>query len=116
MATGCLVRVATRRQGGELQQIIVPRKGVLELQRLLDGEGEIELAIGINHVRAEIGEVRLTSKLIDGKFPEYGRVFPAEPPRIVDADREAFVPALQRTAILSNEKYRGVRLTSRPDC
>jgi DNA polymerase-3 subunit beta len=95
----------------EMQQIILPRKGVLELQRLLDGEGEIEIAIGTNHVRVQIGEVRFTSKLIDGKFPEYGRVIPAEPPRIMSASREALRAALQRTAILSNEKYRGVRLT-----
>jgi DNA polymerase-3 subunit beta len=95
----------------ELQQIILPRKGVLELQRLLDGEGEIEVAIGTNHVRVQIGEVRFTSKLIDGKFPEYGRVIPAEPPRIMTAGRDVLRAALQRTAILSNEKYRGVRLT-----
>jgi DNA polymerase-3 subunit beta len=95
----------------EMQQIILPRKGVLELQRLLDGEGEIEIAIGTNHVRVQIGEVRFTSKLIDGKFPEYGRVIPADPPRIMSASREALRAALQRTAILSNEKYRGVRLT-----
>jgi DNA polymerase-3 subunit beta len=97
-------------QGGELQQIIVPRKGVLELQRLLDGEGEITLALGVNHIRAEIGEVRLTSKLIDGKFPEYNRVFPTQAPRIASGPREGLRAALQRTAILSNEKYRGVRL------
>lgn len=95
----------------EMQQIILPRKGVLELQRLLDGEGEIEIAIGTNHVRVQIGEVRFTSKLIDGKFPEYSRVIPADPPRIMSASREALRAALQRTAILSNEKYRGVRLT-----
>jgi DNA polymerase III subunit beta len=98
----------------ELQQIILPRKGVLELQRLLDGEGLIEVAIGTNHIRVQIGEVRFTSKLIDGKFPEYGRVIPAEPPRIMTAGREALRAALQRTAILSNEKYRGVRLTFGP--
>lgn len=98
-------------KAGELQQIILPRKGVLELQRLLDGEGDIEIAIGTNHVRVQIGEVRFTSKLIDGKFPEYGRVIPSEPPRIMTAGREALRAALQRTAILSNEKYRGVRLT-----
>jgi len=98
----------------ELQQIILPRKGVLELQRLLDGEGEIEIAIGTNHVRVQIGEVRFTSKLIDGKFPEYGRVIPASPPRVMVADRETLRAALQRTAILSNEKYRGVRLTFAP--
>lgn len=95
----------------ELLQIILPRKGVLELQRLLDGEGQIEIAIGSNHIRVNIGEVRFTSKLIDGKFPEYGRVIPAQPPRVMTAVRDVLRAALQRTAILSNEKYRGVRLT-----
>ena len=72
------------------QQVIVPRKGVLELQRILGGEGTVELAMGTNHVRAQIGDIRFTSKLIDGRFPEYGRVIPASPPtRIVEADREA---------------------------
>ena len=106
--------VAARGPARELLQIILPRKGVLELQRLLDGEGEIEVAIGTNHVRVQIGEVRFTSKLIDGKFPEYGRVIPADPPRIMIAGRDALRAALQRTAILSNEKYRGVRLTFAP--
>jgi DNA polymerase-3 subunit beta len=95
-------------------QVIVPRKGVLELQRILGNEGTIELAIGTNHVRAQIGDIRFTSKLIDGRFPEYGRVIPANPPRTVEADRETLRQALQRTAILSNEKYRGIRLTARP--
>jgi DNA polymerase III subunit beta len=97
------------------QQVIVPRKGVLELQRILGGDGNIELAIGTNHVRAQIGAIRFTSKLIDGRFPEYGRVIPANPSRKVEADRELLRQALQRTAILSNEKYRGIRLTARPD-
>jgi DNA polymerase-3 subunit beta len=96
-------------------QVIVPRKGVLELQRILGTEGTIELAVGTNHVRCQIGEIRFTSKLIDGRFPEYGRVIPASPPRTVEADRETLRQALQRTAILSNEKYRGIRLTARPD-
>src|ERR1700683_4246510 len=96
------------------QQVIVPRKGVLELQRILGTEGNIELAVGTNHVRAQIGDIRFTSKLIDGRFPEYGRVIPASPPRTVEADREVLRQALQRTAILSNEKYRGIRLTARP--
>jgi DNA polymerase III subunit beta len=96
-------------------QVIVPRKGVLELQRILGTEGNIELAVGTNHVRAQIGDIRFTSKLIDGRFPEYGRVIPASPPKTVEADREVLRQALQRTAILSNEKYRGIRLTARPD-
>jgi DNA polymerase III subunit beta len=97
------------------QQVIVPRKGVLELQRILGGDGNIELAIGTNHVRAQIGAIRFTSKLIDGRFPEYGRVIPASPSRKVEADRELLRQSLQRTAILSNEKYRGIRLTARTD-
>ena len=93
------------------QQVIVPRKGILELQRILAGDGELELAVGANHVRATIGDIRFTSKLIDGKFPDYNRVVPANPPRIATAARDILRAALQRTAILSNEKYRGVRLT-----
>ncbi|HYL00193.1 MAG TPA: DNA polymerase III subunit beta [Steroidobacteraceae bacterium] len=96
------------------QQVIVPRKGVLELQRILGTEGNIELAVGTNHVRAQIGDIRFTSKLIDGRFPEYARVIPANPTRTVEAERESLKLALQRTAILSNEKYRGIRLTARP--
>lgn len=97
------------------QQVIIPRKGVLELQRILGSEGSIELGVGTNHVRAQIGDIRFTSKLIDGRFPEYGRVIPANPTKKVEADRETLRQALQRTAILSNEKYRGVRLTVKPD-
>lgn len=92
------------------QQVIVPRKGVLEMQRLLGTEGEAQITVGSNHIRAEIGDVRFTSKLIDGRFPEYGRVIPSAPPRVVVADREVLRAALQRTAILANEKYRGIRL------
>jgi DNA polymerase III subunit beta len=95
---------------GSHHQVIVPRKGVLELQRLLAGEGTVQLAVGNNHVRAEIGDIRFTSKLIDGRFPEYGRVIPANPARHVTADRDLLRAALQRAAILSNEKYRGIRL------
>ena len=97
------------------QQVIVPRKGVLELQRILGGDAGLELAIGTNHIRAQIGDIRFTSKLIDGRFPEYGRVIPANPPKIVEADRDLLKQALQRTAILSNEKYRGIRLSLKSD-
>jgi DNA polymerase III subunit beta len=97
------------------EQLIMPRKGVLELSRLLDGDGEVELALGANHVRVQLDGVRLTSKLIDGRFPEYSRVVPAQPKNILKADRNLFRQALQRTAILSNEKYRGVRLELAPN-
>jgi len=95
------------------QQVIVPRKGVLELQRVLTDEGSAAVAIGTNHVRAQIGDVRFTSKLIDGRFPEYSRVIPAAPSAAIRADRDVLRQALQRTAILSNEKYRGIRINVR---
>jgi DNA polymerase-3 subunit beta len=93
------------------QQVIVPRKGVLELQRVLTDEGTAEIAIGTNHVRCQIGDVRFTSKLIDGRFPDYSRVIPAAAPNAIHADRDVLRQALQRAAILSNEKYRGIRIT-----
>lgn len=97
---------------GELSQVIVPRKGVLELQRLLGGSSEepVELTVGSNHIRAQVGLIRFTSKLIDGRFPEYGRVIPPNPTKQVKADRDLLRSALQRAAILSNEKYRGIRM------
>jgi DNA polymerase-3 subunit beta len=98
---------------GNAQQVIVPRKGVLELQRLLGTDGDVEIALGSNHVRAQIGDIRFTSKLIDGRFPEYGRVIPNDPPKKVQADRDLLRAAMQRAAILSNEKYRGIRLALR---
>jgi DNA polymerase III subunit beta len=92
------------------QQVIVPRKGVLELQRLLGTDGNVDVGIGSNHIRGQIGTIRFTSKLIDGRFPEYGRVIPNAPGKKVGANRDALRAALQRAAILSNEKYRGIRL------
>jgi DNA polymerase-3 subunit beta len=97
------------------EQLIVPRKGVLELNRLLDGEGDVEIALGANHIRVQVDGIRLTSKLIDGRFPEYARVIPIQPKHVVSANRDLLRHALQRTAILSNEKYRGVRLELSPN-
>jgi DNA polymerase-3 subunit beta len=109
----CETELASRAKTA--QQVIVPRKGVLELQRILGSDGNLELAVGTNHVRAQVANIRFTSKLIDGRFPEYGRVIPANPTKLVEADREVLRQALQRTAILSNEKYRGIRLVVKPD-
>ena len=95
------------------QQVIVPRKGVLELQRLLDGEGNLNVELGTNHVRIQLKGIRFTSKLIDGRFPEYERVIPKESSNELRADKALLRSALQRTAILSNEKYRGIRLIIR---
>jgi len=95
---------------GAKTQVIVPRKGVMELQRLLDGEAEVTVALSNNHMRVLVGDIRFTSKLIDGRFPDYDRVIPKVGSNILTANREDLRHALQRAAILSNEKYRGVRL------
>jgi len=95
------------------QQVIVPRKGVLELQRLMTGEGSLNIELGPNHVRIQLDGIRFTSKLIDGRFPEYDRVIPKASSNQLTAERGSFKSALQRTAILSNEKYRGIRLIIR---
>ena len=100
---------------GAKRQIIVPRKGVQELQRLLEGgERTLELELGRSHLRVKRDDVTFTSKLIDGKFPDYEAVIPIGADRIVSVDREVLRAALQRAAILSNEKYRGVRVEVSP--
>jgi len=92
-------------------QIILPRKTVLELQRLLDPtDDEVELRIGDTQFQADLDVIRLTSKLIDGRFPDYERVIPEAGDRHLKANRERVRQALARAAILSNEKFRGVRL------
>jgi len=93
------------------RQLIVPRKGVLELSRMLSDSNEsVELALGKNHIRLVKGSTIFTSKLIDGRFPDYDAVIPVGADRHININRFSFTHALQRAAILSNEKYRGVRL------
>ena len=93
------------------QQAIIPRKGVLEIARLLDGDNEsLQLQLGGNHLRVQSGEYTLTTKLVDGQFPDYEKVVPMDGSRFLVGDRETLRQAFQRAAILSNEKYRGVRL------
>jgi DNA polymerase-3 subunit beta len=95
----------------ERVQAIVPRKGVLELGRLLDdGEEGVTLHMGANHLRVTLGPFTLTTKLVDGKFPEYEKVVPRRTERTMSGDREALRQAFNRASILSNEKYRGIRL------
>lgn len=97
------------------RQIIVPRKGVQELQRLLEGsDRELELEVGRNHIRVKRDDVTFTSKLIDGRFPDYEAVIPIGADHEVKIEREVLRAALQRAAILSNEKYRGVRVEISP--
>jgi DNA polymerase-3 subunit beta len=93
------------------RQLIVPRKGVMELARMLSTDkDEVTLAIGRNHIRLVKGDTIFTSKLIDGRFPDYKAVIPVGADKQMLVDRTAFTQALQRASILSNEKYKGVRL------
>ncbi|MCZ6656691.1 MAG: DNA polymerase III subunit beta [Gammaproteobacteria bacterium] len=97
--------------GVDRVQAIVPRKGVLELSRLLDGDDdEMTLSISDNHLRATLGMYRLTTKLVDGKFPDYEKVIPRDASRTIIGDRNTLRQAFHRASILSNEKYRGVRV------
>ncbi|MCG8416282.1 MAG: DNA polymerase III subunit beta [Pseudomonadales bacterium] len=95
----------------ETQQLILPRKGIMELARLLqDDAGEIVLTFGQNHIRAKVPEFTFTSKLVDGKFPDYNRVLPKGGDRTMLGECQELRQAFSRAAILSNEKYRGVRV------
>lgn len=101
----------------EPRQVIVPRKGILELQRLLhELDGDVEISIGANHLCATSGDYTLTTKLVDGRFPEYERVIPKNGDKIIYADKLELHQALNRTAILSNEKFRGIRVTFSRGC
>ncbi|MFB0996727.1 MAG: DNA polymerase III subunit beta, partial [Porticoccaceae bacterium] len=88
---------------------IIPRKGIIELSRLLD-ENEVKVAMGSNHIRVTGGDYCFTSKLVDGAYPDYDRVLPKGGDKIVVGDRAELKQAFGRAAILSNEKYRGVRI------
>lgn len=91
--------------------VIVPRKAVLELVRLIGHNSEpVRLELSTNNLRISMNGIVFTSKLIDGRFPDYRRVFPRNPDRILEADAEVLKRALVRASILSNERFRGVRL------
>jgi len=99
----------------EAKQIIIPRKAVLELSRLLETNDSVaNIILSQNHIRVETGTLVFTSKLIDGKFPDYNRVIPVDGNKILVVNRESLKRAMNRIAILSNEKYRGIRLTLTP--
>lgn len=99
----------------DAKQVIVPRKGVMELARLLDSsDAPARIVISQNHIRVEAGNLIFTSKLIEGKFPDYNRVIPADGNKILSIDRELLKKSMNRISILSNEKYRGIRLSLAP--
>ena len=88
---------------------ILPRKGIIELSRLL-ADDEARVSIGSNHIRVTGADYCFTSKLVDGSYPDYDRVVPKGGDKLVVGDREQLKQAFGRTAILSNEKYRGVTI------
>lgn len=96
--------------GQEKAELIVPRKAVLELVKLLaDSDEPLSMRLSDTQVRFMFGGIDLVSKVIDGKFPDYGRVIPATHKKHITVPRVSLLQALQRAAILSNEKFRGVR-------
>jgi len=95
----------------EAREVIIPRKTVVELSKLLnDVDDAVALRIGANQVTITLPGTELVTKVVDGKFPDYQRVIPVNQPRHLKANRQSVMQALQRAAILSNEKFRGVRL------
>jgi DNA polymerase-3 subunit beta len=106
-----LAYAATALAGGlPRQEVIVPRKTVLELSKLLaDNDEDVNIELSATQAAFRFGSIELVSKLIDGKFPDYTRVIPSGHKNKLSVSRESLRNALSRAAILSNEKFRGVR-------
>jgi DNA polymerase III subunit beta len=97
------------------QEVILPRKTVLEMQRLLsDAEGAIEMQFASNQAKFSFGGMEFVTKLVEGKFPDYNRVIPKNHKNSVTLGRAPLLASLQRTAILTSEKFKGVRLNIEP--
>jgi DNA polymerase-3 subunit beta len=99
--------------GDATRQVIVPRKGVLEMQRVLGGEDKAALTVGANALRLTVAGTRLTTKLIDGRFPDYERVIPRQETcdKQLVLDKDRLGGCLAAASVLSNDKYRAVRLS-----
>jgi DNA polymerase III subunit beta len=97
---------------GEKQEVIIPRKAIIELQKLLsDTDDLVTIELASNQARFSFDHIELLSKLIEGKFPDYQRVIPVGHTKHIEVEREALLSALQRAAILTTDKFKGVRLT-----
>lgn len=93
------------------RQVIIPRKGVMEITRLIEADDKLlKVQIGSNHIRIFSSDFIFTSKLVDGRFPDYRRVLPKDGDKIIEASKDSIKQAFTRAAILSNEKFKGVRL------
>ncbi|QVL44759.1 MAG: DNA polymerase III subunit beta [Methylophilaceae bacterium] len=107
---------ATLNKTYEKADVILPRKTVIELIKLLeDNDEEVMIEIATGQVNFAFGDMRLISKVIDGKFPDYHRVIPTAHTNTFTANRQAILTAMQRASILSNEKYRGIRMVLSED-
>ncbi|MCM0045321.1 MAG: DNA polymerase III subunit beta [Burkholderiaceae bacterium] len=97
------------------QEVIIPRKTILELQRLLEETDDpVSLAIATNQVKFEFSDIELVSKLVEGKFPDYTRVIPKAYKNNFSIGREALLRSLQRAAIMTSDKFKGVRCVIAP--
>lgn len=97
------------------QEVILPRKTVLELQRLLsDNEGAIEMQFAGNQAKFSFDGMEFVTKLVEGKFPDYNRVIPKNHKNIIVLGRQPLLASLQRAAILTSDKFKGVRLNIEP--
>jgi DNA polymerase-3 subunit beta len=97
------------------QEVILPRKTVLEMQRLLsDKEGAIDMQFAGNQAKFSFEGMEFVTKLVEGKFPDYNRVIPKNHKNIITLGRTTLLASLQRTAILTSEKFKGVRLNIEP--
>ena len=97
------------------RQIIIPNKTVMELRRQLSAsDNNILFCLGSKSLRIDAGRLTLTTKLVDGRYPDYERVIPSQIGRFAEIDKDALKRALSRAAILTNEKFRGVRLSFEP--
>ena len=97
------------------QEVILPRKTVIELQRLLsDAEGAIEMQFANNQAKFSFDGMEFVTKLVEGKFPDYNRVIPKNHRNIITLGRAALLATLQRAAILTSDKFKGVRLSVEP--
>jgi len=104
-------KVALPLEKKELVRVIVPRKGILELQRLMDeGDPDLKIILGKNHIRVMTPDAQLTSKLLDGRFPDYERLVLVDGDKVFEGQREVLKESFQRAASLFNDKFKGVHL------
>ncbi|MDA1097488.1 MAG: DNA polymerase III subunit beta [Proteobacteria bacterium] len=106
------IEISLPEGAGGMPGVIMPRKAALEVHKLIeDGEGVIEIALSDSKIRFSLGDIVLTSKLIDGTFPDYQRVIPSGNDKLMEVDCKSFAAAVDRVATISSEKSRAVKLT-----